>query len=121
MQEDEGYQFWKRFDKLRNGTPVNEVAALACIDYNLIKKQRSRNAIPKTIDALKLASTLSTTVEWLVYGKDTKGDEDIKVVEKDPRLLRILKSLVRATDRRICAVEVVLGLETEGFSSSNLA
>ena len=121
LKSENAYRFWCRVDELRGGRELMDVAAGSGIKYKSMLVQRSNTSYPKAPELVALANELGTTVEYLVVGKKNDNDEVVLKIQSDKRLYRIAKKLTISNDRHLCAVEVVLGLETEGFSSSNLA
>ena len=98
--------FWSRVDRLNPYKTLAKLIASTGLDYGLIKHQKMDNRIPKTMDALKLASALNTTVEYLVTGEHYKiyparieriinnilyhaNEEDLLLIE---RILRLQKT-----------------------------
>lgn len=91
-------------DKLNPYNTLTKLMKASDVDYEAIKRQRVDNRIPKTMDALKIAEALNTSVEYLVTGEDVApsysnrikhilfrlqnyaDEEDMKLVE---RVLRI--------------------------------
>lgn len=72
MEKKNGYEFWKRIDKLRANSQYSSMKELSDnveLDYVRIKNQRSDNRIPKAEDVCKLSHALHTTAEFLVTGK----------------------------------------------------
>lgn len=111
MEEvDKAYHFWKRIDGLREHSLI-EIAESTGIDYNLIKTQRSKNRLPKTLEAIAIAKVVNTSVEWLVTGEEAPlPDKTLDRIRKNAKLYRIAKFLVRADERQLNAVEVVLNI-----------
>ena len=111
MEEvDKAYHFWKRIDGLREHSLI-EIAENTGIDYNLIKTQRSKNRLPKTLEAIAIARVVNSTVEWLVTGEEAPLlDKTLDRIRKNAKLYRIAKVLVRADERQLDAVEVVLNI-----------
>jgi transcriptional regulator with XRE-family HTH domain len=73
MEQENGFEFWKRVDELRarsRYTTMKDLAEDSGLDYVHVKNQRSDNRLPKIEDACKLSKALYTSVEFLVTGED---------------------------------------------------
>lgn len=62
--------FWSRVDSLNPYPTLAELISRAELDYNLIKRQRFDNRVPKTADAYRIAKVLNTSIEYLLTGTE---------------------------------------------------
>lgn len=78
--------FWKRFDIQAKALSLSkkEVAALAGISYASFVNYATKDRIPKTEEAVRIAKAIGTSVEYLVSGDETETDDSfISAVENE--------------------------------------
>jgi len=70
--------FWKRFDIQAKALSLSkkEVAALAGISYASFVNYATKDRIPKTEEAVKIAKAIGTSVEYLVSGDEAPLEEE---------------------------------------------
>ena len=68
---DNGYDFWKRVDKLRGNLGLYDVANNAGIKYRTMLNQRSQNRIPKKEQLIKIANTFGVPIGFLLGTEET--------------------------------------------------
>lgn len=73
--------FWKRFDIQAKALALSkkEVAAMAGISYASFVNYATKDRIPKTEEAVKIAKAIGTSVEYLVSGEEEHLDDDLEV------------------------------------------
>jgi len=95
--------FWNRFDSLRNGRTVKDIANSIGVEYELIRVQRTRYRIPKASIVVLLARELGTTTEFLVTGENN---------DQLPSYLRaIVNRLLIADEVDVQMVQRILKIE----------
>lgn len=79
--------FWKRFDIQAKALSLSkkEVAALAEISYASFVNYATKDRIPKTEEAVKIAKAIGTSVEYLVSGDETLIDDCFVVATENER------------------------------------
>lgn len=94
--------FWNRIDELKGDIKLTQVAKTTGINYQTLRNQRSENRYPKKEDMEKLASYLSTTVEYLMTGTashDAPHSENwnyvAEAMEEDEELAQFLAYITR--------------------------
>ncbi len=113
IMTNDGFQFWKRVDALRNKNKTLKVFIEELdMNYNVVKVQRSMNRTPSADDVCKIALALEVPVEWLVQGHTRDLIDSLRIgkTREYKRLYTILDSLTKAQPRLISAVEFVLGI-----------
>ena len=101
---EEGYFFWKRFDKYRDpNKTLKEFASRAGLNYELIKVQRSLNRIPKAMEVSLIAQKIGVPVEILLQDIDS-------FPLKQKRLFLIYCALQKTNEENIDKISEILGL-----------
>ena len=95
--------FWNRFDSLRKGRTVKEIASSIGVEYELLRVQRARFRIPKVSIAVSLASEIGTSVEYLVTGKEAD--------QLPPHIRKIVRRLLTADDVDIQMIQRILKID----------
>jgi transcriptional regulator with XRE-family HTH domain len=86
--------FWSRVKsslKERNFTQ-EELAKSAGVDFNNLKQQIFHKRMPSADDAVFIAQTLHTSVEYLVTGTE-KNDAAIELAELKKKILEFANSI----------------------------
>jgi phage repressor protein C with HTH and peptisase S24 domain len=70
--------FWKRFESQMEALSLTkkEVASMAGINYSSFIGYATKDRIPKTEEAIRIARALGTSVEFLVYGMESMTSEE---------------------------------------------
>jgi len=102
--------FWQRVEKLTSGAYTRKMlAADSGIAVNTISMWKARNTYPAADIAVRVATSLGTTVEYLVTGLEPPADNVMMVAESPAQGyasaqysdviedLKILDDVVRAT------------------------
>ncbi|MDC7245876.1 MAG: hypothetical protein PQJ47_08230 [Sphaerochaetaceae bacterium] len=101
---EEGYLFWKRFDKYRDpNKTLKEFASRAGLNYELIKVQRSLNRIPKAMEVSLIAQKIGVPVEILLQDIDS-------FPLKQKRLFLIYCELQKTNEENIDKISEILGI-----------
>ena len=79
--------FWGRVLYLLDANDISrkEFAHQVGISYSSIHNGNERNSIPSADIALKIADTLETTIEYLIYGNSSKSKHDGKSSDNQNR------------------------------------
>ncbi len=96
------FNFWERVDELKGDKSLKDIANDLGVSYATIKDMRTRCRYPKQELCTKLASYLSTTVEYLMTGtpsRDAPHSEDweyvAELMEEDEEFTRLLADIIR--------------------------
>lgn len=67
------YEFWTRVDSLVQQKQMNlgEFSKSSSVPYNTLVTQRTRKSVPKTEQLIEMASTLGTSIDYLVTGRES--------------------------------------------------
>ena len=97
------FEFWKRFDDLRDGEDIKAICEKTGIKYSRVRENRSEVRFMKQQDMEILSNYLGTTVEYLMFGDTESSDEP-------PRVRAIMEKLRTASDMELEMVERILGI-----------
>lgn len=109
------FYFWNRIDDLLGKRTVKSLAEESGLNYRTIKNQRTLDRFPGIEECYKLATALNTTVEYLLTGdKQLAGCPEaeavkldpnlqalVRAVQRDPRLLEIIGSVVASSEEHL--------------------
>lgn len=95
----DGFEFWKRVDKIRPKKDLKVFAKENGLDYVRLTNQRSDCRIPKLEDAYKLSAALGCSIEYLINGEENhKYNARITAIadalEADPDKLDAVETLL---------------------------
>lgn len=114
--EELAYAFWQRVDELKGGKSLKDIANDLGVSYATVKDMRSRCRYPKQELCSKLASYLSTSVDYLMTGKhrtvlcseEARYVDDhpeaqvlVRALMRDSALLSALSAVIESTEKRV--------------------
>lgn len=98
--------FWSRVDSLNPYPTLTKLISRAELDYDMIKRQRFDNRVPKTADAYRIAKVLNTSIEFLLTGIEPQ-----KLPDRIEKIVFYLEHF--ATEEDYCLVERILRIHTK--------
>ena len=98
-------EFWRNVkDELSyNLITQKELASAVGISYNTLQSWITKDRLPDAEQALKIAQTLNTSIEYLVTGK-TAAQKDIK-----PQVQDLLPKLKNLSDENLDLIGTIAG------------
>ena len=91
--------FWNRVNKLIKDKKLTQeaVAAMISVSYPSLRGWSHRKVYPELIDIYHLAQALDTTMNYLIFGKDTEPDTQLEYI-LGKNLLALAKEIKKAVD-----------------------
>lgn len=111
--------FWNRFDRLRGGMSVREVANRLGISESSLQSTRVVKQMPKTRWLYLFSKLFGVSMEYMYTGEAEKLDDGsvFKRIESDPRLMDICEALLVSSDQEIEMVARMLQVKKDTSTS----
>jgi transcriptional regulator with XRE-family HTH domain len=110
MSDDLSSRFWERVDSIRT-ISLKELAEAIQVDYNVMIAQKAMNRIPRIDELCRYAHALSTSLEWLVSGRESEtlfaGN---LLANLDSRLSTIINAVIQADSEVLSEIERILNI-----------
>ena len=103
----DAYRFWLRFDEIRGEKEIQDVVRNTDLKYRTLLAMRSNQSIPKASDLYQIASTLGTTMEYLLTGENSTAVYSARVKS-------IADACTKASDLELAMVEKILDIPPLG-------
>ena len=104
----DAYQFWQRFDELRDGRDMQSLLEGTGIKYKTLLAMRCNQSIPKSVELYQLSRSLGVSMEYLLTGEVSAR------FCLSSRILAIAKACESATELDLMMVEKILDIPPAG-------
>lgn len=104
------YNFWNRVDirRKQRGLSLKDLSEKISVSYAVLKGQRTRNSLPKTMQIYEMAHSLDTSMEYLLTGVRQEVDPISKTIADNPALRDLFVKLMNLSDKQLAAISTVV-------------